>query len=76
MLAHPMKIRKMGLRGSAEFWESLDSMLRQLKKMGLSGMECLYPSHSEEEVIKLVNLAGKYHLHITEGSDYHGDDLQ
>ena len=51
-------------------------MLRQLKKMGLSGMECIYPSHSEEEIIKLVNLAGKYHLHITEGSDYHGDDLQ
>lgn len=76
VLAHPMKIRKLGLRGGEEFWENLDIMLRQLKKMGLSGMECIYPSHSEEEIIKLVNLAGKYHLHITEGSDYHGDDLQ
>ena len=35
-------------------------------------MECIHPSHSEEEVMDFVTLAGKYHLHITEGSDYHG----
>ena len=76
VLAHPMKIRKLGQRDSAEFWENLDVILRRLKKMGLAGMECIYPDHSEEEIIKLVKLAGKYHLHITEGSDYHGDDLK
>ena len=43
-----------------------------LKKAGLKGLECLHPSHSEKEVIDFATLAGKYHLHITEGSDYHG----
>ena len=45
---------------------------KNLKKAGLKGMECYHPFHSEEDAIKFVVLAGKYHLHITEGSDFHG----
>ena len=52
--------------------KNLDELIRELKKGGLKGMECIHPSHSEEEVMDFVTLAGKYHLHITEGSDYHG----
>ena len=76
VLAHPMKIRGLGDRGSDLFWEHLDLMLRELKKLGLAGMECFHPSHSEEESLRLVDFAGKYHLHITEGSDFHGDDVE
>lgn len=73
VLAHPGKIKGLGEKGTAEYRKNLDERIRELKKAGLKGMECIHPSHSEEEVMDFVNLAGKYHLHITEGSDYHGD---
>lgn len=70
VLAHPKKIS--GLRPSEEgFFDRLDTLLSELKKAGLGGMECFHPSASEEDSLKLVTLAGKYHLHITEGSDFH-----
>ena len=72
VLAHPGKIKSLGDKGTAEYRKNLDELIRELKKGGLKGMECIHPSHSEEEVMDFVTLAGKYHLHITEGSDYHG----
>lgn len=74
VLAHPMKL-KMGMsRGSEEFYIALDKVLKYLKKQGLKGLECYHSSHAKEEALRLVELAEKYHLHITEGSDFHGDD--
>ncbi len=75
VLAHPGKVRKLGQIGSQEFWTNFDILLGQLKKAGLGGLECYHPSHREEDCLKFVELAEKYHLHITEGSDYHGEDL-
>ena len=48
--------------------------MADLKKHGLKGMECYHPSASHEQALKLVVMAGQYHLHITEGSDFHGDE--
>lgn len=73
VLAHPGKIKNIGERGSQEYWDNFEALLRDLKKQGLKGLECFYPDHSEEEQLKFAILAGKYHLHMTEGSDYHGD---
>jgi Predicted metal-dependent phosphoesterases (PHP family) len=71
VLAHPMKIKHLGTPGTDEFFASLDGMVAQLKKAGLKGLECFHPSANEEESLKLVDIAGKYHLHITKGSDFH-----
>lgn len=71
VLAHPMKIKHMG-KEDGEFWDSLEEAIRQLKKTGLKGLECYHPSADEGDSLRLVNLAAKYHLHITEGSDFHG----
>ncbi|QAT42048.1 PHP domain-containing protein [Aminipila luticellarii] len=76
VLAHPMKIKELGTRGSQEFYEKLDALTREMKKMGLKGIECFHPAHTKEESLYLVGLAEKYHLHITEGSDYHGPDFE
>lgn len=73
VLAHPMEVDKIGRRGSPEFYENLDHLLSVLCKEGLEGLECIYPDHTEEETLKAIELAEKYHLHITVGSDYHGD---
>ena len=74
VLAHPAKIKNIGERGSEEYWKNFEELLRSLKKMGLKGLECFYPEHTEEEQLKFAVLAGKFHLHMTEGSDYHGDE--
>ena len=73
VLAHPMKIKGIGEKSSGQFWENLENMLRHLKKQGLKGLECYHPSASGEDALRLVVLAGKLHLHITEGSDFHGE---
>lgn len=73
VLAHPCKIKGIGERGSAVFRENFDSLLRDLKKAGLGGLECIYPKHTEEERFFFIDEASRYHLHITEGSDFHGD---
>lgn len=73
VLAHPGKIRGLGERGSEAYWTNLTVLLRELKKAGLKGLECFYPDHSEAEVFRFTELAGKLHLHMTEGSDFHGE---
>ncbi|MBK5253191.1 MAG: PHP domain-containing protein [Peptostreptococcaceae bacterium] len=71
VLAHPMKIESIGEKGSEEFFANLNSLIRSLKVEGLKGLECYHPSANEEDSKKLVEMAEKYHLHITEGSDFH-----
>ena len=75
VLAHPMKIKGIGERGTDEFWENLSQIIYKLKKAGLKGIECIYPEHSLGEQHKISQLASKYHLHMTEGSDFHGGDM-
>lgn len=73
VLAHPMKTKGLPPQDTEDFWTALEGIIRDLKKHGLGGLECYHPSASEEESLRLVVLAGKYHLHITNGSDFHGD---
>ena len=72
VLAHPCKIRGIGRRGSEEFEKNFDVLLAKLKKAGLKGLECVYPQHNDEERLYFISMASKYHLHVTEGSDFHG----
>ena len=74
-LADPAKIEELGERGSADYWKNLEMILKDLKKKGLKGLECITPGHTEEEEFRFVQLAGKYHLHISSGTDFHSDDL-
>ncbi len=75
VMAHPMKLKGIGERGSDLFWHNLDGLIFGLKKNGLKGLECAHSNHTREEMLKLVDLAEKYHLHITKGSDFHGDGV-
>lgn len=73
VLAHPGKIKNMPERESDEFFIEFEKLLKDLKKKGLKGVECIYPEHSESEIFRFANISSKLHLHITQGSDYHGD---
>ncbi|MGF6375198.1 putative metal-dependent phosphoesterase TrpH [Clostridiales Family XIII bacterium PM5-7] len=75
VLAHPMKTKGIGEPGTEAFFDHLKTMLTQLKKEGLKGVECYHPSADEHQSFQLVTIAGNLHLHITEGSDFHGEEI-
>ena len=74
-VAHPAKIKELGERGTEEFWNNFEKLIKDLKSKGLKGLECIYPVHTEEEEFRFIQLAGKYHLHISSGTDFHSEDL-
>ena len=51
-----------------------ETMISELKRVGLVGIEAYYNGYSEDRVSSLVSLAGKYDLIASGGSDYHGLD--
>ena len=55
--------------------ESLEEQIRIFKSYGLDGIECLYPKHSPEQKALYLQLAQKYQLHVTAGSDFHGQQV-
>lgn len=64
-LAHPYQI----VLGT----ESLDELVKRLADCGLDAIECHYPIHTPEQTAEYLTLAEKYSLHITGGSDFHGE---
>ncbi|MGQ1946739.1 PHP domain-containing protein [Geofilum sp. OHC36d9] len=50
----------------------LDDLLGQLTRVGLKGIECIYPTHSEAETKSFKKLASQHELLITGGTDFHG----
>jgi predicted metal-dependent phosphoesterase TrpH len=67
VLAHPGEIY-LGL--------NFEKLLKDFKVYGLKGIEVYHPSHSDLECNKFYNLARKYSLAITGGSDYHGHNFK
>ncbi len=55
--------------------KQLENMVCSLKEYGIDGMECYYPKHTPEMVEQYLQLAKKYNLHVTAGSDFHGEQV-
>lgn len=64
VIAHPYQT---GLSG-----EDFERLIRELKGYGLAGIEVFYTQHTDEMVEYYLNIARKYDLFVTAGSDYHG----
>lgn len=67
-LAHPYQT---GLAGDA-----LDELVRKLAGYGLDAIECWYPRHTPQQQEFYLSLAQKYGLHVTGGSDFHGEKVK
>ena len=67
-LAHPYQVRLED--------EALEKMVVQLKGNGLDAIECYYPRHTAEQTAFYLRMAEKYDLHITGGSDFHGEKVK
>lgn len=64
VLAHPKTINFKD--------KSLDSLIAELVEDGIQGIEVFHSDHKEKDVNKLKEVATKYSLLITGGSDCHG----
>lgn len=70
VLAHPTK----GSGDQDIHGDEMDERLRHLLNLGLEGAECFYSSFSEAETQEMLQFAKKYHLYVSAGSDYHGNN--
>jgi predicted metal-dependent phosphoesterase TrpH len=65
VLAHPYLL---GITDAAV----MESLVAVLKEMGLQGIEVYYPDHSPDHVSLYLELARKFDLVVTGGTDFHG----
>ena len=65
VLAHPALL-------NIENDQKLDALLHNLIKIGLAGIEVYYPGHSPQQIRQYTELARKYGLLMTGGTDFHG----
>ena len=72
VLAHPMRIKHIGKRGSEEMYTNLEQIVTELASHGMGGLECCYASHTEEEKRCTRAIAERHGLISTRGSDFHG----
>ena len=59
VLAHPKLVKD-------------DELVEELLKKGIEGIEAIYPRHTDEDTKRYLEMADKYHLLVTGGSDFHG----
>jgi 3',5'-nucleoside bisphosphate phosphatase len=52
-----------------------DQLIPLLKDGGLSGIEVFHPDHDIDAIFRYKQIASKYGLLITGGSDYHGEEV-
>ncbi|MBU0479508.1 MAG: PHP domain-containing protein [Proteobacteria bacterium] len=64
VLAHPTTIDKS--------ISTISEIVRNLTKAGLAGLEAIYPGHSSQTCKELIEIADKFGLLYTGGSDFHG----
>ncbi|MBX3235292.1 MAG: PHP domain-containing protein [Nitrospiraceae bacterium] len=64
VLAHPTWVRTSA--------DGLATLVGNLKNKGLGGMEVHYSSHTPSQTNEYLNLAKRYDLLVTGGSDFHG----
>jgi predicted metal-dependent phosphoesterase TrpH len=66
VLAHPFTL---GINKPRE----LTLLVKELREMGLAGLEVFYPDHTKEMVVLYQDISKKLGLVCTGGSDFHGN---
>ena len=66
--AHPLGGENVKRMSEKRFYKQLHFLL----DAGIEGLEVYYSRYNQDEVAFLENVANKYHLLISGGSDYHG----
>ena len=64
ILAHPLLYQMTD--------QLLETMVYQLKELGLDGIETMYSTYSDSQQLYMRDVAAKFHLLESGGSDFHG----
>jgi len=67
-LAHPYQV---GLED-----HEMDYLVKTLVELGLDAIECYYPRHTPEQIALYSQMAKRYGLYATGGSDFHGEKVK
>jgi predicted metal-dependent phosphoesterase TrpH len=65
VMAHPYSVLSRDSRG-------LGDVIAHLKEHGLQGIEAFYPEHAPEQTQTYLELADRFDLAVTGGTDFHG----
>lgn len=78
ILAHPFEFpARRGERSDGEaFRTTLRLLVDKLAETGLVGIECYYPTHSEDQTDYLLGIARDVGLLVSKGSDDHGEGVR
>ena len=57
-------------------YESVDAIVEYLVGLGLKGLETKHSKHTKRDCEEFSNIAQKYSLIETEGSDFHGPTVK
>ena len=67
ILAHPKTLKLSH--------DDLENKIKELISYGLDGIECYHSTHTFDEIEEYKDIAKKYDLLISKGSDYHGPNV-
>lgn len=76
VMAHPIQTKGIGTPGTEGFFTGIDGIIGDLHRRGLGGLECYHPDQDAAQSRRFIEIASKYDLKITRGSDFHGSDFR
>ena len=74
VLAHPIQAKRREAPDDENYYKRMDLIIERLKAAGLYGIECYHPDQNEIQSGRFLDMAEKYELKVSRGTDFHGDD--
>jgi predicted metal-dependent phosphoesterase TrpH len=71
-LAHPIRVSRQLERGDGHAKNELDQWVAELREMGLGALEVFHSDHRPPDVARFQDMARRFELEVTGGSDFHG----
>jgi len=71
-LAHPIRVSRQLERGARDGHDELGDTVAEMSEMGLRAIEAYHSDHRPEDVARYLELARRFKLAVTGGSDFHG----
>jgi predicted metal-dependent phosphoesterase TrpH len=72
-LAHPIRVSRRIERGDGHTkHDDLDQWVAELRDMGLGALEVFHSDHRPPDVTRFLDMARRFELAVTGGSDFHG----
>jgi predicted metal-dependent phosphoesterase TrpH len=71
-LAHPIRVARRVERGAVNGSDQLETWVSEMRDMGLRALEVFHSDHRPEDTDRYLDLARRFDMAVTGGSDFHG----